>query len=102
MRRYLSFCVFVNAFDTASVIDHNSIQIRLTLKAGQKIIQLMRRYGSPSLLFAWLPIVGDAICVAAGWLRMNWLAAWLPYSETSFSAHEGRVLNVRSPAWTWW
>ncbi len=25
--------------------------------------------------FAWLPIVGDALCAAAGWLRINWLAA---------------------------
>ena len=41
----------------------------------QKVIQLIRRYGTPSLLFVWLPIVGDALCVAAGWLRMNWIAA---------------------------
>ena len=24
---------------------------------------------------AWLPFVGDALCAAAGWLRVNWLAA---------------------------
>jgi len=23
------------------------------------------------LLFAWLPFVGDLLCVAAGWLRLN-------------------------------
>jgi membrane protein YqaA with SNARE-associated domain len=26
-------------------------------------------------LLAWLPIIGDALCAAAGWLRINWLAA---------------------------
>jgi membrane protein YqaA with SNARE-associated domain len=23
----------------------------------------------------WLPLVGDALCVAAGWLRIRWAAA---------------------------
>jgi membrane protein YqaA with SNARE-associated domain len=36
---------------------------------------LVRRYGAPATLFAWLPFVGDALCAAAGWLRVNWLAA---------------------------
>jgi len=30
-----------------------------------------RRYGYPSLLFAWLPIVGDPLCLIAGLLRCN-------------------------------
>jgi len=29
-----------------------------------------RRYGAPVLLLAWAPIIGDALCVAAGWLRL--------------------------------
>ena len=36
----------------------------------------VRRYGSPALLLSWVPIVGDPLCVAAGWLRLNpWRAA---------------------------
>lgn len=36
----------------------------------------LRRYGAPALLLSWVPIVGDPLCVAAGWLRVNpWLAA---------------------------
>ena len=31
----------------------------------------VRRYGTPVLLLSWVPIVGDALCVAAGWLRLN-------------------------------
>ena len=38
-------------------------------------LELVRKYGAPATLFAWLPLVGDALCVAAGWLRVNWLAA---------------------------
>ena len=36
----------------------------------------LRRYGSPALLLSWLPVLGDALCLAAGWLRINaWRAA---------------------------
>ncbi len=36
----------------------------------------LQRYGSPALLASWVPIIGDPLCVAAGWLRMNpWTAA---------------------------
>lgn len=31
----------------------------------------MRRYGTPALLLAWAPLIGDALCLAAGWLRLN-------------------------------
>ena len=36
----------------------------------------LQRYGSPALLLAWVPFIGDPLCVAAGWLRLNpWLSA---------------------------
>ena len=36
----------------------------------------LRHHGSPVLLLAWAPLIGDALCVAAGWLRINpWHAA---------------------------
>ena len=35
----------------------------------------LRRYGSPVTFFAWLPIVGDALSLAAGWLRISWWSA---------------------------
>ena len=36
----------------------------------------VRLYGSPILLFSWVPLIGDPLCVAAGWLRVNpWLSA---------------------------
>jgi membrane protein YqaA with SNARE-associated domain len=44
---------------------------------GARAVQALRRYGAWSLLLAWTPVVGDALCVAAGWLRIPVLAATL-------------------------
>ncbi|MEO8441268.1 MAG: YqaA family protein [Betaproteobacteria bacterium] len=39
-------------------------------------LKWVKSYGSPALLAAWVPIIGDPLCVAAGWLRINpWLSA---------------------------
>ncbi len=35
-----------------------------------KRLDALRRHGAPLLLFAWTPIIGDALCAAAGWLRL--------------------------------
>lgn len=35
----------------------------------------LKRYGAPATFLAWLPVVGDALCAAAGWLRIRWWAA---------------------------
>jgi len=40
-----------------------------------KALQYVQRYGAPITVLAWLPLAGDALCVAAGWLRVNWIAA---------------------------
>src|SRR5512140_2287438 len=38
-------------------------------------LKWVQSHGSPALLAAWVPIIGDPLCVAAGWLRINpWLA----------------------------
>jgi membrane protein YqaA with SNARE-associated domain len=39
---------------------------------GERTIALLRRYGAWALLLSWVPIVGDALCAAAGWLRVPW------------------------------
>ena len=40
-----------------------------------KGLAAMHKYGSPVLLFSWVPVIGDPLCVAAGWLRINAWAA---------------------------
>ena len=36
-----------------------------------KGLAFVRTYGAPALLLSWAPLVGDALCVAAGWLRIG-------------------------------
>lgn len=37
----------------------------------------LRRHGALALVFAWTPLVGDGLCIAAGWLRLAWLPCLL-------------------------
>ena len=39
-----------------------------------RAVERVRRYSAPITALGWLPLAGDALCVAAGWLRMNALA----------------------------
>jgi len=32
----------------------------------------MKRWGHWVLLLSWTPLLGDVLCLAAGWLRMRW------------------------------
>jgi len=38
--------------------------------ASARALDWMRRGGAPVLLLSWVPVIGDALCVAAGWLRI--------------------------------
>lgn len=41
----------------------------------RRAVGQLQRWGSPILLLSWLPVIGDPLCVAAGWLRVKpWLA----------------------------
>jgi len=40
-------------------------------------VDRIRKYGRPVLLLSWVPIIGDPLCVAAGWLRVSWQWALL-------------------------
>jgi len=47
---------------------------RLSTKQ-QRAVAWLRRWGSPALLLSWLPVVGDPLCFAAGFLRLPFLAS---------------------------
>lgn len=49
----------------------------LTRPAHRQAVERVRRFGAPVLLLSWLPVVGDPLCVAAGWLRLPWTAAFM-------------------------
>ncbi len=39
----------------------------------QKAEKFFQKYGIFSLLLAWLPVVGDPLCLFAGLMRVHWL-----------------------------
>lgn len=41
----------------------------------QKALLWVSRWGHWALLFSWLPLIGDGLCFAAGWLRLAPLPA---------------------------
>lgn len=40
-----------------------------------RAFELLKKWGIYTLLLSWLPIIGDALCFAAGWLRLPVLRA---------------------------
>lgn len=54
----------------------------------------VRRYGTPVLLLSWVPFIGDALCVAAGWLRLNPLSAAIYMAIGKFARYLALVLGV--------
>lgn len=40
---------------------------------GPRAVRWAERWGYGVLLFSWLPVIGDGLCLAAGWLRVPWL-----------------------------
>lgn len=40
-------------------------------KHGHKALRWLKQHGYWALLLSWLPIIGDPLCLAAGWLRMR-------------------------------
>lgn len=43
----------------------------------EQALTRLRRFGAPALLASWVPVIGDPLCVAAGWLGIGWTAAAL-------------------------
>lgn len=48
---------------------------------------LAQRHGPPILLLAWAPIIGDALCAAAGWLRLPWVSCALWMATGKFARY---------------
>ena len=45
--------------------------LRLDRKKVEQAVTLYSKYGCWSLLFSWLPIIGDPLCLAAGLLKLK-------------------------------
>lgn len=49
----------------------------LVKREHQKAVSRIQQWGSPLLLLSWVPVIGDPLCVAAGWLRLSWWVSLL-------------------------
>ena len=43
----------------------------------QKSLGAVRQWGSWALLFSWLPVIGDGLCFAGGWLKLSLFSSLL-------------------------
>lgn len=50
-------------------------------------LEWTRSHGAPILLLSWTPLIGDLLCVAAGWLKVNWLSAILFMAAGKFARY---------------
>lgn len=64
-----------------------------TGKLSDRSLDWLRRFGLPVLLFSWLPVIGDGLCLAAGWLRLPWLPGMMMIALGK---------GVRYGALVWW
>jgi membrane protein YqaA with SNARE-associated domain len=55
------------------------------------------RFGAPALLLSWVPVIGDGLCVAAGWLRQNAFAVALFMATGKFARYWALAAGV-----SWW
>lgn len=46
--------------------------LRKTSRWQEKATGWLRRYGAVTLLLSWAPVIGDLLCLLAGWMRISW------------------------------
>jgi len=45
---------------------------RKTSRWQEKATHWLKRYGALALLLSWAPVIGDILCLLAGWMRLPW------------------------------
>ena len=53
----------------------------------QNALNLVKKRGIWVLFFSWLPVIGDALCFAGGWLKLPLLPACLVILSGKFSRY---------------
>jgi len=75
--------------------------LRKTSRWQEKATGFLNRYGAAALLLSWMPVIGDLLCLLAGWMRISWgpvlfflcLGKALRYVVVAFATLQGM---------TWW
>ena len=50
---------------------------RVLSEKKQHAVRTVQKWGSWALLFSWLPVIGDGLCFAAGWIKLPLLVSVL-------------------------
>ncbi len=66
--------------------------LRIDEQAENRARQLYARYGAWSLLFSWLPVVGDPLCLIGGVLRVG-------FGRFSLLVGTGKLARYAAVAW---
>ena len=66
--------------------------LRVSPEQQERAHSYYRRYGAFSLLFSWLPIVGDPLCLVGGMLRVN-------FGLFSLLVAAGKLIRYIVTAW---
>jgi len=67
----------------------------------EKAVGWLKRYSAATLLLSWMPVIGDLLCLLAGWMRISW-------GPVLFFLCLGKALRYVLLAWvtlqgmTWW
>lgn len=46
--------------------------LRKTSRWQEKATGWLKCYGAATLLLSWMPVIGDLLCLLAGWMRIPW------------------------------
>ena len=66
--------------------------LRVSPQQQERARQYYRRFGAYSLLFSWLPIIGDPLCLAGGVLRVN-------FGLFTLLVASGKLARYAATAW---
>jgi membrane protein YqaA with SNARE-associated domain len=64
-------------------------------KTMPRALAIAQRYGVAALLFSWVPVIGDALCVASGWLRHDPVFATLAIAAGKLVRYVALAAAVR-------
>jgi membrane protein YqaA with SNARE-associated domain len=66
--------------------------LRIDEAAEQRADRFYARYGSWSLLFSWLPVIGDPLCLVGGLLKIS-------FARFSLLVFAGKLARYATVAW---
>jgi len=70
---YWMAIVVATVANTAGGMTNYLIGRYLQKKKPLRQLERVARWGAPATALGWLPVVGEGLCLAAGWLKLNWL-----------------------------